>query len=246
LKLSRTLWLLFFGLVAPFQSWADDKPITLTRTYKKGESARYKAESKITTPMGEAKLTGTSHMIVKEVKPDGTVVVDEISEGGKISLAGMDIDIPQMPATTLTRDKSGRLTDYKRPETLQSQEDPAVAKLMASIGTALLTDKPVKVGDSWETQVENPLDTDNKVKVKTTFTGLEKVDDCELWKIKQYTEASTGKLGGKLIYSGVYWLDPANGQEMKAEVDIKDLPSNFGLLTFQTKAARIKEEKKDK
>jgi hypothetical protein len=221
-------------------SFADDPPVALKRSPKKGDVVRFRAESEIKTGMGDAKLVGTSKTTVKEIKENGSVVLEEATEGGTITLNGMEITLPLMPPTVVTRDMSGKLLELKKEETTGGSESPEVTQLMASIGTPILQEKAVKAGDAWETEVDNPLAKDKRVKLKTVFVGIEKIDGSDFWKIKQTAEAATDASGGKLIYEGIFWLDPANGQEAKAEVAIKDLPSNYGLLNIKTKATRVK------
>ena len=49
-----------------------------------------------------------------------------------------------------------------------------------------------------------------------------------------------------MVYEGTFWLDASNGHESKSEVVIKDVPSNFGLLTLNSTVSRIDQEKSDK
>lgn len=225
----------------------DDQPVTLKRTFKKGDVGRYKAESKIILGGGEAKMAGTSSLTVKEIKLNGDVVIEELDEGGTLTFNGTDREIPKGRPSLVTRTKYGKLLDFKVEETALSQQSPEVTRLMAAIGNPFLPEKPVKPGDTWENEVDNPLLKDKKVDVKTTFVGTEKVDGKAYWKLRQSSEALTDATGGKMTYEGAFWLDPANGQEERAEVNIKNLPSNFGSLTLQIKAERVKSsEKSDK
>jgi hypothetical protein len=147
----------------------------------------------------------------------------------------------------VTRQKSGKLVEMKKEETVAAAESAEVSRLMASIGTAIFTEKAVKAGESWETEVVNPLVKDKKVKIKTTFIGVDKLEGLEVWKVKQTAEADTDPNGGKLTYEATFWLDTANGQEARSDVTVIGLPSMYGNLTIKTKALRVKPaEKSDK
>jgi hypothetical protein len=104
---SAALWVAI--ALIPTASVADDAAVTLKRSPKKGDVVRFRAESEIKTGMGDAKLVGTSKTTVKEIKENGAVVLEEATEGGTITLNGMEITLPQMPPTVVTRDISGKL-----------------------------------------------------------------------------------------------------------------------------------------
>lgn len=249
MKLNRSVTLLFAlaAVLVPPPVRADDAPVTLTRTHKKGDTSRIKSESDITAGAGEVKLVSTTKTTVKDVKDNGQIVFEEVGEGGKLTLNGTDMDIPATPPITVTREKSGKLVEMKMNADPMSAQSPEITRLLASIGAPIFKDKAVKAGDTWETEVDNPAVKDKKVVVKTKYVGTDKVDGKELWKVEQSAEPVVDAAGAKMPYSATYWLDPSNGQEVKAEVTIKDMPSQYGNLTFKTKATRLKDtEKTDK
>lgn len=223
---------------------ADDKPVTLTRTYKKGDVARYKSESQITAGAGEAQLVAISKTTVKEIKDNGSVVSESAGESSKLTLNGAEMDIPPDGPMTTTRDKSGKLVEIKLDENATGARSPEIVRLMEAISTPFLQTKEVKAGDTWETETDNLAVKGKKVKVKTTFVGLDKVDGTDLWKVKQSSEPEVDAKGAKMTYEGTFWLNPANGQHVKAEVNIKDLPSQYGDLTMKIKISRLKAEAK--
>jgi hypothetical protein len=111
---------------------------------------------------------------------------------------------------------------------------------MAMLSDQLFTDKEVKKNDTWETEIENPAVKEKKVTVKGTYLGNETVDGVELWKVKQTADAATDKDGGKLSVDFTSWINPTNGQVVKSEGVVKDLPTMFGPMTWTMKQELIK------
>src|SRR2546423_15466371 len=63
---------------------ADDKPVTLARTYKKGEVVRRKAEAAIVAGGMDVTATTRAKGTVKEIKENGQGGLEEAGEGGKV------------------------------------------------------------------------------------------------------------------------------------------------------------------
>jgi len=240
---SVVCWML---LAAASTACLAEDAVTLALAYKKGDVIRHKVTINTSIMGMDVTVTSTSKTTVQEVKDNGEVVSVEEAEETRISIGGMEIDQPGQPPVTTTRDKYGKLVDYKREETPQAFLAPEIERMSAMISGALLPDKAVKAGDTWQVELENPAVKGKKVVVKGTFIGMEKVDDAELWKIKQTAEADTDADGGKMTQEFIAWLAPSNGQVVKMEGSVKDLPTvQFGPISWTIKMELIKEEKKE-
>lgn len=243
MKTQRIVWsvgslLLLAGLAA---ARAEDA-ITLTRSFKKGDVYRYKTTVTASVMGMEAVVTSNTKQTVKEIKDNGEIVLVEEDEGTKVSLGGQDVDQPPQPPVTTTRDKSGKLVKYER-EGADGFFAAEIQHLLAALSEPLLAEKAVKSGDSWEVVIDNPAVKEKKVTVKGTFLGTEKVDEKELWKVKQITEADTDADGNKVTMETTYWLDPANGLVVKAENSTQNLPSiPVGPVSWTMKMELIKKE----
>ncbi len=230
-----------------FAALAEDKPITLSRTLKAGQVIRYKASSTFTINMNgsdaEGTVTDTERTTVKEVKDGGDLVLEVVSEGAHITVAGMEIDRPMGDPVLHTHDKQGKLTKIGAPPegTITS---PEVTHLLAIFNWTIFPEKPVKPGDSWEAEFDNPAVKGKKVTVKTTFVGIEKGDKADLWKIKSVATAESGVDNGKIEHENVSWIDPAQGVAVKYETTQKNVPTMYGLFTSTRKAELVKEDKK--
>ncbi|HLJ57699.1 MAG TPA: hypothetical protein VKT77_21870 [Chthonomonadaceae bacterium] len=222
---------------------ADDKPVTLSRTFNKGDVVRMSIETTVDANGSEVLVKLTSRATVKAVKDAGQLVVESQDEAGKVTVNGSDMDIPAGGITTLTYDKTGKLVEFKAEE--GGILTPEVLRLLETMRMPILSDKQVKSGDSWQTEFDNPAVKGKKFTVKTTFAGVDKVDGADLWRLKQEGAPDTDANGAKMGYDGTYWLDPATGQIVKADVKIKDEPTiMYGTLTLTTKSTRIKPETK--
>ncbi len=228
---------------------ADDQPVTLAHTYKKNDSFRHKMTVNASVGGMDAVLVRTIKLTVKDIKDNGDVILEETDEGGQLTLNGADQSLPSQPPLTLTRDKTGKLLDYKADDSGGGFMAPEVQKLVAMISDTLFPNKPVKAGDIWQAELDDPVVKDKKVVVKGSFIGVEKVQDKDLWKVKQSAEAPVDADGNKMTMEITMYLDPATGQPVKGEGSVKDLPTTqVGPVSWTMKIEMLKPEadKKDK
>jgi hypothetical protein len=210
-----------------------ESAVSLLRTYKAGEISRYKSTITANLMGTEVVVTQTIKEEVKEVKENGHAVIVSTNEGGKVSANGQEQEIPSTPPITTTRDRLGKLMDFKKEQSPQGLTSPEVERLMTALSDTLFTDKPVKAGDTWQIEIDNPVVKEKKVVVKGAFLGTEALDGRDLWKVKQSGEADIDSNGAKMSYEFTAWLNPANGQPVKVEGSVKDLPTQFGPLSMK-------------
>src|SRR5437016_4603231 len=144
MKMSRLL-IAASILLLPLAARAEDA-VKLARTYKKGEVVRMKTEALVGLMGMEVKLIQITKGEVKDVKADGTVVLESQLESGKVVINGMEIDIPEAPKTTITRDKSGKIVEFKM-DGGPGGESPEVSQLMALVSEPVIEGKTVKPSD---------------------------------------------------------------------------------------------------
>ena len=211
---------------------AQDKEVNLVRTVKEGDTVRHKVTITASVMGMEVIVVQNSKAVAKKINDKGHIVWENASEGGSVTVGGTEQPQDASPAGTETRDKYNKLIDYKAPETAQEIMSPEVQKLVANSSEVIFSEKPVKAGDSWSTDAENPVVKDKKFSIKTTFVGLDKVEGKEYWKVKQEVSADVDKDGGKTSSEFTAWLDPADGSTFKMEGTVKDLPTMFGPLSW--------------
>lgn len=234
--------------VAPVVNAQDEAkpadPVMLKRTYKAKRVSTYKNTIKTNVMGADIAIETKVKIAVKEIKEDGSIVIESKDEGGTISIMGSEQPSPSSNPTIVTRDKDHKVKEVKREAGEMDPFSPEVMKFMEWMNEPILGKNAVKPGDSWETKIENPLKKDDKFTVKTTFVGIEKVEGVTLWKFKQSTTASAGADDAKVEYTFTSWLDPKDGETVKYEGKVKDLPTQqFGPITFEVTLLRL--ESKD-
>lgn len=222
----------------------DDKPVTIAPTLKAKDEVKYKTTQNISVGGMEIKLEQTSQHTVKEIKDNGEIEIVIAELGGKVSFGGNDMEIPSGPPVTIIQTKHGKLLKYK-PEKEESSpylSDPTL-HLLQIADQIIYPEKEIKAGDSWTTEVDNPIVKGKKVTIKTTYVGAEKAEDTPVWKVKQTVEAATDENGGKFTAEMTAMLDTKNGQMLEAEQEVKGVPGKMGgTVDWTGKTLRVKPE----
>ena len=222
---------------------ADDaKPVSLVMAPKAGDSVRYKTTLKINVNGNDITVEQTRKHVVKEVKENKDVVLAIEEEGGKLEAGGNTTDIPAGTPTAVTVDKANKVVAFKPEKDDNPYLSATCQHLMSLIDRIILPDKPVKPGDSWTTEVDNPQVKGKKVTIKTTFVGDDKADGAPALKFKQTLEADTDAADAKLKAETTALLDPATGQLIEEEQTAKGLPGMMGPVDWK---GTIKRQKKD-
>ena len=207
-------------------SAADTRTFTPTPHFEKGQMRRYRTLSSMTlaftAPDGKDAGIGQSMGLeitlryrAQEVRPDGTVTLAVVSEGGKL------VNPPEEPVTlppeketdkaprTALLDKQGRILGLKSPASKSNAgplggliEQPA--NLFLQLHLLSFPDRPIKVGDTWTARSPLPnaktgqraesgagekesdsADDPNFIHTRMTLLGTEMVDGQETLKIRQ-------------------------------------------------------------
>jgi hypothetical protein len=249
LKSNRVLGgaLLAFALIAGqvVARAEDEKAVSLIVKPKMGKVTHTKTVIKTSVMGMDIVVSENQKQTIKEVKENGDVVEEITDEGSTINIGGMDRDNPAAPPVTVTRDKFGKVKEYKS-DNAAGFMTPEVAKIMAMLSSSILTDKALKTNDTWQTELENPAVKEKKVTVKDTYLGLDKVDGKDYWKIKQTTEAVVDADGSKMSYDITVWINPADGDTLKVEGTVKDVPTQVGPITMTITSKAVKADDKDK
>jgi hypothetical protein len=244
MKTNRMLWsvLCAAAIISAPSVQAQDKAVTLARTYKAGDVQRYKVTVNASVMGMDVIVTSTAKNTIKEIKPNGDIVIEAADEGTKVNFGGQEQEQPAGPPVIETRSKTGKLVELKTDPAAQALLAPEIQKMSAMVSDIILSEKAVKAGDVWETEFDNPAVKGKKLTVKTTFVGMDKVEGKDLWKIKQSLTAETGMESAKVAHDYTTWLDPANGRLVKLEGTVKDIPTQFGPLSWTMKMEAVTEK----
>ncbi|NLI00127.1 MAG: hypothetical protein GX446_11635 [Chthonomonadales bacterium] len=232
------------GFPAASQETKPAEPaVTLVRTVKVGDVRVMKVSATADVYGTEVVLERTLRTEVKEIKDTGEVVTVVRDTGGKVNAGGQELDIPDTGPITVTADKLGRMVKYERPAADMAILGAEVEQLLAIMQDYILSDKAVKPGEEWKNELPNPAFKDKKVQVKTTFVGMDKLDDAPVWKIRQSVVAPLDANEGKMTADLVFLADPANGHPRVIEGAIKGLPTQYGTVDLKLKATQVPAEK---
>jgi len=232
------------GCIAIGPVRADDSPITLKYTTKVGDSQHQQILVKANVGGVDAVVKQTQKRLTKEVNDAGDVTFLVTDEGGTLTLAGSDQHQDPGPDVTVKRDKLGKLTDWKPAKDFDNPPmSPEVMRATEQLYTVVLPTMAVKEKDTWKVELDNPVYSKAKIKVENTYLGMEKVDGVDLWKIKQTATVPLDADGGVSAFDGTFWLNPSNGQLVKLEGNVKDVPSQFGKLQLEITVSPVKDEK---
>lgn len=184
----------------------------LVPTYRQGEvfheslSVIHKPCDQKETRVLLASLTTT----VREVKPNGDVVFRLAVSNGTAHGS----------AYTLVKNRLGKpLRIAIEAECVSGQE---INLLSFATQSLLLPDRPVKVGETWQTEVENPIAPGSTFTVKTTWLGTEAIHGKRHWKFLQ--SAGNLPLGEESALSAetVFWFDPRTHQVVLMKQRLSD------------------------
>ncbi|HRF58324.1 MAG TPA: hypothetical protein PLH94_00255 [Fimbriimonadaceae bacterium] len=197
----------------------------LTRTYKEGETSKYKLELKFTSGGMDGSLLAEMDWKVKKLLDGGKVTGSINPVSMKLALG--DGNSPDMGSSEFI-DEFG---PTGMPTNLELNQDQAVFSLFSF--SSYLPNKAIKVGDTY------PIDWTAKASgVKVQGTGklveITKLGETKAYKVDSKVELapSSGDVGELKVTS---WFDAANGQLLKAE----------GKLTIgEELTANVKVEKK--
>lgn len=236
-----TICALLSALTSQLSAVAQDQsPTAITRTRKVGDVLRMKVTATADVAGTEVILERTIKTEVKEVKKTGEIVIAQSDLGGKVNAGGQEIDIPASGPAVTTMDKLGRLVKYARPATDMSIVAPEVEQLLLVMQDYIQPEKAVNPGGSWETELPNPLVAEQKIKVKTTYVGLDKHEDAPVWKIKQTMTVVVDASGTKMTADMVFLADPTSGTPRVVEGTIKGTPTQYGPVDLKLKATLLK------
>jgi hypothetical protein len=233
------------ALSAMLVARADDAVTKLAQTYKEGDTARYKQVIKVNAAGMDVTVTTVDKSTVKEIKKSGDIVILREEESNVLNMNGADQNQENAPKATLTFSPSDRLLDMQ-PAPEGGIMEPGVAKLVIVMHHFIFPDKAVKSGDTWENEVDDPAVKDKKLTIKGTFLGTEKREGKDLWKIKQAGEPLVDAAGGKMTFEFTGLFDPANGQLIHAEGNVKQIPTQYGNLDWTEETSLVKPDAEKK
>jgi hypothetical protein len=148
-------------------------------------------------PGGENVMSGKAKLKTVKVKPDGTGVVHYTMSNFSMQMMGQTMQMPEMPPVTMEMDSRGRTKVVNAPA---AQGNPMMGQFMnmqqGPNSGIILPDRPIKVGDTWETEVDVPGVAGQKAKATCKLAAVEQVGGQEALRIEQVMEGPMDMLVG--------------------------------------------------
>ena len=195
-------------------------PVLLTCPYKVGDKADYEIEI-VSDPKGHSKTIFLNYASnVKEIRPNGSVILENThfseevtldgKKGEKRAIAGSVVQVWDWHNVLReTRDDGTEFGTNK--EWLETMT-------MLQAATAILSDKRVKTGDTWEGTFKSPPYPVRDLPYKVTFLGASRLDDDDTWVFKQVI--SVDEDGKTRLIEVRSWQSVATGRTVKAEFNV--------------------------
>src|SRR6185436_10684923 len=216
-------------------SAAPQQKVQLARKAKVGDVSRTVTEANMSaTVQGNAMSMGIKEVekaTVTAVASDGAITMTAQAESSEMSMMGQTMaGPPQDPSTLVIRPDNSLVSS--------SRNDPVKMDARMSAAThVLFSDKPVGAGDAWTREIKADAGPGVAANGDYKLVAFEKVGTVDTAKIT-FTFHEQGAEG--IIVSGTIWVETANGEEVKAEYEVKNLPLSPGVSgTATVKSSRM-------
>ena len=209
--------------------------VVVTRKATVGDTARFVNEARVVLNSGGQKVTAEATVVEKRtvtaVGADGNITYTEQTES--MSLNGTPLP-PQgrSVATTLTVRRNRSLAALAA----GAETSDSVRTFHAS--GIVFPDTPVGVGDTWKRTVK--ADDPQGARAGSgeyKLLAFEKVGAIDTVKVSvRYKEAASKGISA----TGMVWVELATGEDVKSELELKNLPApQGGLATASSRTLRL-------
>ncbi|HRF60077.1 MAG TPA: hypothetical protein PLH94_09220 [Fimbriimonadaceae bacterium] len=192
--------------------------VSLKRSAKLGDTAKYKMTVKVLFGDLEYSVTSANVVKVTKVAEDGAITSSSKQTDIKIKVKGMEGDYSAPDQEIIaTRTPNGELL------TLSAEKVDATSYRLENLAAFRAPEEPVKPGDKWVVDLK-PDEKTGTVSAKASYEvlGFEKVGPYATAKIKwSYTETEGD---AKASSEGTVWIWTLDGSLVKAEGKLKNAP----------------------
>ena len=209
----------------------DGKTYSWTYKYRKGRIshsvAKVKMNGSLSNGVGlEMVMKGKAREEVKGVADNGDATIVEKNEELEMTVNGNSVPNPAVGSITTAVFSSNGLV-LKRERSVAVQEGSEILQKLDRILLAQpAPPMPVKIGETWTTDLDNPLLEGKKVTFTSKLTGKERIQGVEALAVEVQVDVPT-KEGAEATdivkLSGTYYLDPAQGRHLKLNYLVENL-----------------------
>jgi hypothetical protein len=225
---------------------------SLKRTFKAGDSDRYRTTINVDAQGGAVKLdiVVVTSEVVKEVKADGTTTVETKLESGTINFGGMEVPLPDNAGVgktmTTVYDKAGKIIKE------EGQTRRGISGLVAMTQPTFFPDHPVKAGE--EVKFDTGAGKDPKPAATSkgviTVVGLEKKSDdvsVDTVKVKVVADTTMKSPEGDMTahLDGTALVEPGSGKSLLSTGTITGMKlPQIGEANMKYRVTRMKADDK--
>ncbi|HSV72218.1 MAG TPA: hypothetical protein VLH79_00465 [Chthonomonadales bacterium] len=210
---------------------------SLRRVFRAGETDRYRLTMNL--ERGEVKLDLTLQMTetTREVRNDGSIVIEMTMDSGSMLLNGTEVPIPNVgQKVTFSVDKDGKPIKGEQPI---DSESP-LATVMALARSSSLPDRPIRVGETVRVEVPIEGSRDRKLAAQFTLVGIERRSEevpVDTLRVRSVIEGLVPTPDGdqnlKIEATSLY--EPGTGKVVRVE----GVVSGFRLVQLGPEPARL-------
>lgn len=209
--------LAFLAVTAALAASAAVEPTNLLRDIKAGDKHVSKLSVDIDFSGQTIVFKADMKSAVKEVKADGSIVLEESSDNTSIDMGNGPEPAGQESTMVSTYDKTGKLID------IQSDMLDDATYRFSNLFLFNWPGKAVDKGDTWEVKAEaNKSHSTPATSFKYTVEGFEDVKGVKTIKVKFDIKETEGDAPATSM--GTMWIDIKTGWTMKSEGSMKNVP----------------------
>jgi len=197
-------------------SFAAFQDYSLKHAAKAGEVFKYKMSGELSVMGQTVQMSATMVNKTTKVESNGNYVVESSMTDAKIVLNGSEMDLGEQPSSTTTYKADGSVVD------VAGEAVEAGGGRMANLTAFVVSEKSVKVGDSWVHEIKgDPKKSTVDATGNYKFEAVEKLDGNDAAKVS-YEIKEKGDAPATI--SGTAWIDVKTGNALKVESAWKDVP----------------------
>ncbi|MFQ3669689.1 MAG: hypothetical protein SNJ61_12490 [Fimbriimonadaceae bacterium] len=208
------------ALAAGAFAYAQTDGISLVRQVKVGDTKRFKMSFEIDIMGMMAVYSATQVETVREVREDGSYIVQSTQNDVKIVFGDQDLPVDNTGSLTTVFERNGMVRSV---ESSEPDMGGSAAFRIANMTSIVVPDTPVNVGSKWEQEIRGSAKTDN-VGGKATYSvvATERVAGIETLVIEMRYVETSGE--APATAEGRIWLDVRDGSLVKLTATLRNAP----------------------
>jgi hypothetical protein len=232
-RIQKTSFGLFVAALS-MTALATQDGVSLKRIAKVGDTIKYRLKADIQSDGQEANFSTLVTEKILKVEESGNYVVESVQTGSKVTTPDRETAMAD-ERQTFTYKANGEVVEIKA-ETVNAN-----VYRTAVLQSFVISDKPVKVGDTWTTESKKD-DKTGALAVKGTYKvdGEEKVGQFETLRIKFVNKEVEGGEAAP-SHDATAWVDKKDGSIVKSEGVWKNFPFPGAITPVSAKYVLIRE-----